>query len=281
MKLLILLESLLLMVFSCSREQYHQVPRMLVYNIAQHNDSIYFSTSDNGIFSFPAAAPGAMKRLATAGHLPIRSIVFASDGTLYAGSYYSGVHYFKNDTLLPLSWARQLSWSIKFDDDGSLWLAGTHGIYRQRHDSLVAFSTMGGGHDVAFCGGLVAIAHMGGISVFDMKTGAIIREFCKGVICWTIARYDSLLIGGGLNLCVIINKETCKKINLGPKNNMLWSTALDRTGMLYLGTQEGLYRVKAGSDEARCIGLKGVCIKSLLIDNKGRLWVGRFNKYKK
>ena len=110
MKLLILLESLLLMVFSCSREQYHQVPRMLVYNIAQHNDSIYFSTSDNGIFSFPATAPGAMKRLATAGHLPIRSIAFASNGTLYAGSYYSGVHYFKNDTLLPLSWARQLSW---------------------------------------------------------------------------------------------------------------------------------------------------------------------------
>jgi ligand-binding sensor domain-containing protein len=254
---------------------------MLVYTITQHNDTIYFSTSDSGIFGFPADSPAAMKRLAYAGHLPIRSIAFASSGMLYAGSYNSGVRYFRNDTLLPLPWAPQLSWSIKFDEEGSLWLAGTHGIYRQRRDSLVVFNTMNGGHDIAFCDGQVAIAHMGGISVFDMKTGALVREFCKGVICWTIARYDSLFIGGGLNLCVIIHKENCRKISLGPQNNMLWSAALDRTGTLYMGTQEGLYCVKTGGDEARCIGLKGVCIKSVLLDNKGRLWVGRFNKYKK
>jgi ligand-binding sensor domain-containing protein len=254
---------------------------MLVYNIAYHNDSIYFSTADSGIYGFPADAPGAMKRLASARHLPIRSIAFGQGHRLYASSYNSGVHYVHDDTLLPLSWAGQPAWSIKSDTNGSLWLAGINGIYRQRCDSLVVFGSVGGSHDIAFFGNLVAIAHMGGISVFDMQTGALVREFCKGVICWTISRYDSLLIGGGLNLCVIIDKDSCKKIPFGPKNNMLWSTALDRTGALYMGTQEGLYRVKTGSGAAQCVGLQGVCIKSLLIDNKGRLWVGRYHKYKK
>jgi hypothetical protein len=281
MRFLVLLLPILSIVSSCSRKPYQQIPRMLVYNIDQHNDSIYFSTADSGIYGFPADAPGAMTRVAAAGHLPIRSIAFASDERLYACSYFSGVLYMRGDTLIPLSWAQRPSWSMKFDADGSLWLAGIHGIYRQRRDSLVVFNAMSGGHDIAFRGNQVAVAHMGGISVFDMKTGAMIREFCKGVICWTITRYDSLFVGGGLNLCVIIYKESCKKISLGPRNNMLWSTALDPTGTLYLGTQEGLYCVKAGSDEARCIGLKGVCVKSVLIDNKGRLWVGRFNRYKK
>jgi hypothetical protein len=254
---------------------------MLVYNITQHNDSIYFSTADSGIFGFSADAPGATKRVAASGHLPIRSIAFGNDRRLYASSYYSGVQYACNDTLLPLSWARQPSWSMKFDPDGALWLAGIHGIYRQLHDSLILFSAISGTHDIAFCGGQVAVAHMNGISVFDMHTGAVVREFCKGVICWTIARYDTFFVGGGLNLCVIINKENCTRISLGPRNNMLWSTALGPNGTLYLGTQEGLFKAEAGDTSARCIGLKGVCIKSLLIDHKGRLWAGRYYKYKK
>lgn len=281
MKFYFALPSLFFLAISCSRQPYRCVPRMHVYSIACHDGSIFFSTADSGVFRFPADTVSAVRRIAAAGHLPIRSIVFGRDGRLYASSYYSGVYYVRNDSLLPLAWAQQPSWSMKFDDDGSLWLAGLHGIYRQQRDSLIKFSAINGGHDIAFCKGLVAIAHSGGISVFDMQTGLMVREFCKGAICWTITRYDTLFIGGGLDLCVIINKESCKKISLGPKKNMLWSTALDPKGALYLGTQEGLYRAEPGSEKAQCIGLRGICIKSLLIDRKGRLWVGRYYKYKK
>ena len=145
MKFYFALPSLFLLAISCSRQPDRCIPRMHVYSIACHDGSIFFSTADSGIFRFPADTASAVRRIASAGHLPIRSIAFGRDGRLYASSYYSGVYYVRDDSLLPLAWAQQPSWSMKFDDDGSLWLAGLHGIYRQQRDSLVKFSAISGG----------------------------------------------------------------------------------------------------------------------------------------
>ena len=283
MKPLLFFVALLPIIFTlfCSQEKFNTVNRMHVYSIQPHNDSLYFSTSDSGIFRFSSDNPTSITPVARSGNLPIRSIVFSKEGTCLAGSYYSGVQYLSKDTLLPLVHFPWRSWSIKFDPTGNLWLAGLYGIFRQQSDSLVLFNHKQEAHDIAFYNNEVAVANRDGIFIFNRESGALLREFCKGVNCWTVMQYDSLFICGGLNVCVIINKDRCSTITFGPKGNMVWSTIKDSTGALYLATQNGLYRAEAGSLRARCVGFKGICIKSLAFDNKGKLWVGRFSKKQK
>jgi hypothetical protein len=261
---------------SCSHENYHIIKRMYIYNIQQHNDSIYFSTLESGIFRFSPDCPDSFLRVGGHYRHPVRSIAFSKTGACFAASYQVPLH--SRDSLRPFLLLPQPAWSIKIDAEGTPWLAGIRCVFKQRNDSLIPFNRAGEAHDIAFVGKEIAVAHKNGISIFNKETGALIREFCKGVLFWTITNYDSLFIGGGLNRCVIIDKDKCKTITFGPKSNMVWSVALDSAGTLYLATQKGLYRAKKGRDKAQCIGFRGTCIKSLLIDNKDRLWVGRFSK---
>jgi len=279
MKPLLFLAALppIIVTLFCSQEKFNTVNRMHVYSIQCHNDSLYFSTSDSGIFRFSPDNPGVITHVARSGNLPIRSIVFSKEGRCYAGSYYSGVHYLSKDTLLPLEHFPWPAWSITLDPHDKLWLAGLYGIYRPQADSLVLFNNKKEAHDIAFCKNEMAVADRDGISVFNGETGALLRQFCKGVNCWTVTRSDSLFIGGGRNVCAIINKDRCFAVTFGPKGNITWSTIMDGTGALYLATQNGLYRAAPGSRTARCVGFKGTCIKSVAFDNKGRLWVGRFS----
>jgi ligand-binding sensor domain-containing protein len=281
-KTIIFLIGMSFFLTSCVEKQsnypYHLIPRTWVYSIKQHNDSIYFSTSEDGIFQFHPDHPETLRRVGRVGRLPFRSIVFKEDGKLYSSSYYSGVYRAEKDTLLPVLWAQYPAWSMKQDAQGALWLAGTMGVRFERNDSMIYFKTPYDAHDIAFLGNEVAVAHMQGISVFDRKSGNLSREYCKGVVCWTITAYDSLFIAGGLGLCAIITKDKCRNIVLEPKDNMVWSIEKDSRDTLFLGTQKGLFRVAPGSDRAQCIGLYGRCVKSLLIDKKGRLWAGRFYK---
>lgn len=268
-------------LFSCSHETYSCVSRMHVYCMTEHNDSIYCSTIDSGIFSFPIDAPEKIRRVALVRGVPVRSIAFSGGGPLLAASYRCGVLCLGNDSLTPLTWATQPAWSIKFDSTGNFWLAGIFGIYRQNGNALATFGKIRGAHDIEFYNGLVAVAHMQGISFFNRETGAPVRDFCKGMVCWTLRRYGTKLIGGGQNFCAIICGDSCRTIGFGPPSNLLWSTALDSKGMLYLGTQDGLFSADTTGDKARCIGFKGMCVKSLLIDSRGKLWVGRFSTNKK
>ena len=264
------------LISSCSHEQYSVIDMMHIYNIQQHNDSIYFSTVDSGIFRFSPEKPDTFHRVGKKYRHPVRSIAFSKNGPCYASSYFSDLY--SRDSLLPFVLFPQPAWSIKIDDSGKPWLAGLYGIYRSQADSLVLFNRLTGVHDIAFRNKELAVAHKDGISIFDRETGALVKEFCKGVICWTINQFDSLLIGGGRNICVIIDKDQCKSITFGPSRNMLWAVALASDGTLYLATQKGLYRALKNEKKARCIGFKGICVKSLLIDNHGRLWIGRFTK---
>ena len=263
---------------SYSPENTQAVNRMYIYNLQQHNDSIYVATQDSGIFRFSPDCPDSLFRVGGRYTHPVRSIVFSKNGACYACSYTPFLH--SRDSLLPFTLLPQPAWSIKIDAENILWIAGVRSIFRQKNDSLVSFNHFGEAHDIAFVGNQIAVAHRNGISIFNKESGALVREFCKGVICWTIMQFDSLFIGGGLNSCVIINKENCKIITFGPEKNMLWSVAVNPSGILYLGTQKGLFRANKDSPSAICIGFRGICIKSLLIDNKGRLWIGRFAKDK-
>jgi ligand-binding sensor domain-containing protein len=271
-------------LISCSQNHnhkypYHLIPDNWVYNIKQHNDSIYFSTPENGIFRFHPNNPQSIERVCSSGKLPFRGLVFKQNGSLYASSYYSGVYRVEKDTMVPLMWAQIPSWSMKQDSSGALWIAGDRGVRFERSDSMVPFTGLRDVHDLAFLGNSVAVAHMRGISIFNRESGSLEREFCKGIVCWTIARFDSVLIGSGSGVCVVIGAASGSEIRYGPPGNLAWAIEKDSTGSLFLGTQKGLYRVAPGADSAECIGFKGKCIKSLFIDNRGWLWVGRYFNY--
>jgi ligand-binding sensor domain-containing protein len=122
------------------------------------------------------------------------------------------------------------------------------------------------------------VAHSSGITLYDTSTGQIEKEFSKTAIFWTIDIFDSLLTGGGVETCALFKNQHEQYVSLGRDYNIPWSIVRDENGNLILGTQKGLYRIRCGKKKAECIGFKGKCIKSLLVDRKGRLWVGRYFK---
>ena len=272
--------SLLLLFSTCSPKippyPYHLVNHSWVYCIKQHNDSLYFSTSEEGIFRFHPDNPNAITRVGRCRTLPFRSIVFPPDGRLLASSYYSGVFAAGRDTLFPVKNASYPAWSMKLDKRGAFWLAGTRGVMRQAGDTVVMFKDVTDAHDVALFGNAVAVAHRRGITLYDRESGALSAEYCKGTICWTLAVFDSVLVAGGSNVCAVIGAGKCRLIRVPPQGNMPWSIEKDSLGAIFMGTQKGLFRAGPNDSVARCVGLEGRCVKSVLFDRAGRLWVGTF-----
>jgi hypothetical protein len=263
---------------------YHPVRGAWVYSITQHNDSLYFSTLENGVFCFHPDRPGAVRRVGGCRRLPFRTVCFTKEGTLLASSYYAGVFRAGHDTLLSVPWARYPAWAMRLDGQGNVWLACAQGVLRQRGDSLVRFCGVREAHDIAFFNGQVAVAHMKGISLFNRETGALVRDYARGLVCWSITSYDSLLIGGGIERCLVIpknfdaNANAYREIRFGPPHNILWATALDSSGILHLATQQGMLCARLSDTAAVLSGYENVCCKSVIIDNKGSIWVGRFIK---
>jgi ligand-binding sensor domain-containing protein len=268
---------------SCTNDSsspFHPARAAWVYCVKQHNDSIYFSTLESGIFRFHPDRPEDVRLVGRNHRLPFRSLCFTKDNKLLASSYYSGVFCASKDSLLPLPWARYPAWAMKLDDQDRIWLACAQGVMRQRGDTMVRFCGTREAHDLAFFDTRVAVAHMRGISLYNKETGAFVREYAPGLVCWTVTAYDSLCIGGGVERCLVIsrNNEACREIRFGPKGNILWATALAGDGTLYLATQRGLLCARGTDSLAHASAYENECIKSVLIDNKGRVWVGRFTK---
>jgi|WetSurMetagenome_2_1015567.scaffolds.fasta_scaffold01680_1 hypothetical protein len=268
----------LLAVCSVSPPSYpvHIVGRPWVYSIKPHGDSLYFSTLQDGVFRFHPDSPDTIASVGRYRLLPFRSIAFPPDGRLLASSYYAGVFYAEWDSLFPVKYAPYDAWSMKLDERGDFWLAGTRGVMRQRGDSVAVFNRAPDAHDVAFFGRNVAVAHMRGISLYDRESGARAAEYCKGVVCWTLATFDSVLVGGGSGVCAVIGAHGCRLIRVPPKGNMPWSVAKDSLGAIFMATQQGLFCAGPQDSVARCVALPGRCVKSVVFDKAGRLWAGTF-----
>lgn len=261
----------------CQRKPaFHVIPAPFVYAIVEHNDSIYYSTPDGEIYRFHPDNPDSSVLLTSIKGYPIRSFVFKKDGTLYASSYKTGIHRLSVDTLVKEPKMTREAWAIELDNFDNIWLAGRWGVFRQKDDTLIRFSDLREAHDIGFYQGYLTVAHRSGITLYDTSSGKINQKFSKTVTFWTIDIFDSLLAGGGVQTCALIQNKNEQYIPLGRKHNIPWSFAKDNSNNLFMGTEKGLYMVPCGEEKARCIGFKGKCIKSLLIDSKGRLWVGRF-----
>ena len=263
----------------CRREPaFHVIPAPFVYTIVEHNDSIYYSTPSGEIFRFHPDIPDSVVLVARKKACPIRGLAFKKDGTLYASSYETGIHRLSNDTLVGELKMSRRAWAMKLDVFDNIWLAGRWGVFRQRGDTLIKFTGLREAYDIDFYQGDLAVAHRSGITLYDTSTGLIKRMFSKTAIFWTIDIFDSLLTGGGVQTCALIENQHEQYIPLERDYNIPWSIVRDGKGDLFLGTQKGLYLIPSGKTKARCIGFRGKCIKSLLIDRKGRLWVGRYFK---
>ncbi|MBN1575165.1 MAG: hypothetical protein JW913_01335 [Chitinispirillaceae bacterium] len=268
-----------LLFLSCKYEvTYHPLPAPFIYTIIGHNDSLFFSTPSGEIFSISPENPDVITRFGMNRFHPIRGLAFKKNGDLFAASYQTGVHRVLADTLIALPRMWRMAWSMKLDGYDNIWLAGRQGVFRQRGDTLIKFTGLHEAYDVDFHLGKCAVAHRDGITIYDTADGTAITTFCKNTVCWSIDIDGSLLIGTGSEVCVLVSPGDTTIIPIGPEKNIPWTAARDRNGTIYLGTQKGLFRIKPGARKAKCIGFKGKCIKSLFIDRKGRLWVGKYFK---
>lgn len=209
----------------------------------------------------------------------MRSLLFTNKGSLFACSYRSGIYKVINDTLSTRPSWNFPAWSMKADANGIIWLAGRNGVYKQCGDTFESFEANKEALDLAFYNNELVIAHYNGVSFYDINSGKLRKTICTDTICWmTTTVNDSLLICGGVECCVIINGNSIRTVKLGPKNNIPWGCTMDSSHSIFLATEYGLYQIKEGDKNARCIGYYKRCIKSVFIDSKGTLWVGRYFK---
>ena len=208
--------------------------------------------------------------------LPLRSLVFLGSGDLFASSYEGGLYRVFADTLRVIPSVHRSSWAMKVDAYDRIWLAGKQGVFVFDKDTLRRFTTHPEALDVDFYRGYLAVAHRAGITLFDTASGTPGNTRLRGITCWSIDVYDSLLIGTGVEKCLIVNGSDERTIPIGPRHNIPWAAVADTTGVVYLATQKGLLRVLPGERHAECIAFKGKCIKSICFDRAGRLWVGRY-----
>jgi hypothetical protein len=197
---------------------------------------------------------------------------------LYASSYESGVFEVLTDTLIALPHIWRKAWSLKLDAYDNIWLAGRQGVFKEQKDSLIKITMLHEAYDVDFYSGKLVVGHREGVTLFDSATGVPDTTFCKGIVCWSIDIFDSLLVVGGVEVCALLEKKECTMISLAPKYTIPWAAACDKKGTIYLATQKGLFRIDHKRKDAECIGYKGKCIKSVYIDKNERLWVGKYFK---
>lgn len=268
---------LMLLIVSCGDKiNYHCIPSDWVYSIVQHNDSIYWSTNTGKILRLSLAVPDSVRQIGCDHFYPIRSFSFKKNGDLYASSYQTGIHRVTEDSLLPCTKMWRMAWAMKTDTADTVWLAGRDGVFRQYDDTLLRFSNLSQAYDIGFYGNKIAVAHQKGITLFNRETETADTTLCKDVICWSIDIYDTLLIGGGVETCLLYNGFSGTSFRLTPEHNICWGAVLDSTGTVFLATQKGLFRIVPAGRRPECIGFRGRCIKSLAIDSTGRLWIGRY-----
>lgn len=282
MRILLIIFCLLILLTHCNREvttplpAIHEVPSAFVYSILQHNDSLYCSTQQGAVFRFSPDHPESITSLGKPKFFPLRTLAFTKNDRLLACSYETLLHEVTADSLIPVKHLWRTAWTMCLDSNDNVWLAGRQGVFRESGDTLLRFSSLFEAYDVDFYRGNLAVAHRNGVTLYDTSSGRELTTFCKGVICWTIDIFDSVMVAGGVELCAVINGTKCRTFKIPAAHTIPWDFAQDKKGTIYLATQQGLYRLLPLADEVECIAYCGKCIKSVLVDTQQRLWVGRY-----
>lgn len=279
-KAMVLIAIVFLFNLDCRKQvNYNLIPSSYVYHIIERNDSIYYSTQRGQLYSFHINNPDSLVSIGLKRFQPIRSFGFKKSGEMIVSSYETGIHFVNKDTLIPYQKMYQKAWAMKIDDNDNIWLAGRRGVYRQRGDTLIRFSELPEAYDVDFYNSKLVVAHRKGVTFFDTTTGNVELSLFSDTVCWTLEVFDTILFVGGVNMCALIKNKQIKIFRLPYKHNIPWSASMDKIGNIYVGSQYGLLLLKENRHKLKCIGFKKKCIKSVFVDSKGRLWVGRYFKF--
>ncbi len=234
------------------------------------------------------------------------SLLEDREGALWIGTWGGGVNRFFNgrfnvyDTKQGLS--NNFVWSLLEDRSGAVWM-GTEGggINRLYQGQIHSYGTKQGLSNgfvyslledregalwIGTSGGGVSRLYNGQISVYGTKQGLsndIIFSLLedpnhnntKGSALWMGTR------GGGVN-CLYNGRVSVYTTKQGLSNNVVWALLSDRSGALWVGTQNGLNRLYNGRVKVYNTeqGLSHSVIRSLLETRNGDkqggdvLWVG-------
>jgi hypothetical protein len=251
-------------------------PRNNVYSLFPHHDSIYGSTSAGEIFAFAPKHPESAVTLTRQPHNPLRSIVFNRSDELLALSFIGGLYRLMADSLASI--CAIPGWSMTAGNGDWPWISGNFGVSSPSTDSITTFIRLPYCHSCAVSDDVVAIARLDGVDLFERHTAILRSRWFRGVNFWTIKIEGALFVAGGSERCVFIDPVDgpVRQITIGPAGNIVWDLVLDRSGTVYCATQRGLFSAGPGDRNGRCIGFSGECLKSLVFDSNGKLWIGRF-----
>lgn len=252
------------------------IPAEHVYDIGFRNDSVWYSTLENGIFCFKGSNPEKQLISLSLSRMPFRTLEFLSDGTILTLSYEAGVFKVGPDSLYAKPGWECPGWSMKQDNNGKIWIAGRSGVYRQQGDSLALFGPLREVHDLALSDSLLATATANGLAFSPIANFKEVRREFREINLWCVERYGNKWIAGGDGCCIIIDNNNTRLATVGAKGTMVWRTAMDKTGVLWIASTSGIWTLKPGGSKADPVGSQGLCIKTIKIDPKGMIWAGTF-----
>jgi len=258
------------------QQKFYVIPGEFVYSILEHKDSIYFSTQRGEVVRFHHQNPRSVHHLGRARFQPLRTLIFKKNNQLFASSYETGVQHVLPDTLVSVQHLWRSAWAMISDSSDNLWLAGRQGVFREQGDTLLRVTTLREAYDIDFYLGFLAVAHRQGVTLFDTTTFTPCTTYCKGVVCWSLDVFDSLLVAGGVETCALIWRNKSSILSIRPRYTIPWGAVQDSAGTIYLATQNGIYSIVPNTKRAECIAYKGKCIKSIFIDHTNKVWIGRY-----
>ncbi|WP_266170001.1 hybrid sensor histidine kinase/response regulator [Dyella subtropica] len=291
------------------------LPSSSVYTVAQGPDGAMWFATKGGIARYDGVGFKVFRHVAddpdSLHDNGIGSLFFDRSGQLWAGGLEAGLNrydpltdkfqHWGHDPAKPESLSSDKVWDMTQASDGTIWVGTTHGLDRMRPDGqgFDHISAPAPSNDSAGFGAVAALyvdpqqrLWIGGANgVFvrdpDGRIRAVPQEHSSEPIdSWRIeGDGDEVRIASARGLLVVgkdgIARQFCQDV---ADINVL-SSARDRAGRLWIGTQHGLYlqegpggAVKQVANQPLLYGnLPGIWVWKVLPDREGGLWVALFD----
>jgi signal transduction histidine kinase/ligand-binding sensor domain-containing protein/ActR/RegA family two-component response regulator len=289
------------------------LPSSSVYTVVQEPDGAMWFGTKSGIARYDGVAFKVFRHRADdPGSLPdngISALLIDHAGHLWAGGLEAGLNrydaaagkfeHWVHDPSDPDSLGSDKVWAMKDTPDGGLWIGTAHGLDRMRPDGRSFEHIAAPNGDPSGFGAVSAlyldarqrlwIGSDAGVFMRepDGKLHAVPQEHSSEPIeTWTIeGDGDEVRIASARGLLVVgadgVARMFCKDI----ANFNVLSSARDRDGRLWIGTQRGLYLQTAPGRPVTQVAnqpllsgnLPGTWVWKVLQDREGGLWIATFD----
>lgn len=290
------------------------LPSSSVYTAVQSPDGVMWFGTKSGIARYDGVSFKVFRHVVgdpqSLFNNGISSLLFDRGDRLWAAGLEAGLNrydersntfrHWGHDANDPASLASDKAWSLAQTADGSLWIGTAQGLDRMRQDGRgFDHIVVTGSHpeDLGVVGALFVDARgqlwVGSDNGIFRRDDAgefhLIRTATPGqsLDAWRIeGDGDEVRIASSYGLFVVGADDIARQIGRGelPMTNIL-SSARDRAGRLWIGTQRGLFLqdrkdgpVHAVTDQPVLHGnLPGTWVWQICQDNEGGLWIALFD----